>query len=387
MKPIDAEAGSYPSAHAKRLLVGLVAVAAVVLMAGASPTICGSCGHENPAGRARCSHCEAALPDRAPATPDTGTVSGVEDKLDVADGRIPDDTVSGEIEQARMRFQDGDVDIARLFCRNALALNLLTTPGTRRDERAGAIMQLIDACERGGRSTERKCPQCQGSGKGVLDVGSISSRETVQVAAGRCRRCEGSGVVRGQLTIDELRFARGQAGNRYRVLQQARGRVPVGLSWVPDVVAGRLSVTDAVALKRALGVPCSDCEGFGRCDCEACRGQGRVACTAKNCRNGEVETESGGKLGGKALLRKVKCTVCGGDGLIACDRCNGVGGILCRGCGGTGVAKACSRCVGQGLVDCTRCAKTGVYRGKPCPHCHGGGVSECPSCGGTGCRR
>jgi hypothetical protein len=373
------------------LVVGLVGLWGITVLA--APRICPRCGYETSPRQAHCSHCRATLPMEPPAPvpsplPDAGAapeVGAVTGDVDAAPGGlVANDVVADEIALARTRFQAGEAELARFFCRNALALNMLTTAGASRDERAAAILKMIAVCERTGLTVEQKCPLCQGTGKGVLETESLVSRKMTRRAGGTCARCEGRGVVRQRRTIDELKFARGQASKQYRLLQQARARVPIGMTWVPNDLSGRLAIADAVALKRATAPPCAACMGFGRTDCAICRGQGQIACTAKGCRNGQVEERVMTGLSKRAVTRMAACAVCGGDGLAPCGKCGGEGRLVCRACGGSGALKTCVRCTGQGLIDCRHCGGSGVNQGQPCTHCRGGGVVECTSCNGTG---
>jgi len=315
------------------------------------------------------------------------------DPVDVA----ADDTVSVEVVAVDMRaaqqaLAGEQVDLARLFAQNAVALNLLAgaDPG---ELRAKAILKFLDQCAQAEGFVRRTCPVCNGTGKGVMIAQSLSGASLeVKSAGSACERCGSTGVIRGAETMDERKFRRGRAEAKYRTLQQSSGRVLIGLVWVPAEAAEGLGLPETSALKRAIPLPCQRCAGLGREDCAACRGRGKVTCRAKGCERGLVERESlAGAIGGARSLGRagltVKCETCGGSGLEPCEKCTGAGSFVCKACNGGGCGETCGKCSGTGIATCRRCAGTRVYRGEPCSACRGAGAMECASCGGSGRKR
>jgi hypothetical protein len=365
-------------------------------------TICGSCGYEGSDTARFCSHCGAGLAanvgaesaTRVGASPSTGGAglsAGADQRSVAKGGKIATEVVAEDMTRARKHMELEHVDLAKLFGRNALALNLLS--GDDPDAlRSKAILRFIDQCARAEGQVRQRCPVCSGTGKRVMTAAALSggSRE-MQIGGSRCDRCGGSGRIRGGETIDERKYRLGQADKKYRTLQQSHGRVPVGLCWVPAEVQDTLALADSIALKRALPPPCSDCVGIGRSDCTSCRGRGKVKCGAKGCERGLVETESfGGRIGAKSrsgggkATHTIPCKTCGGTALEACEKCSGAGSFLCRSCDGSGLGDICAKCSGSGSLPCRRCGGSLVYRGVPCTTCHAEGIVACSSCVGTG---
>ncbi|MBT3193414.1 MAG: zinc-ribbon domain-containing protein [Verrucomicrobia bacterium] len=358
--------------------------------------ICGSCGYESLDTARFCSHCGAALAASVQRGADPNTARSVSPEGDVPpvappSGPILPETVAGDMRRARAHLDLGRVDLARMFGRNALALNLLS--GDDPEElRSKAILHFLEQCTKAEGRVRRRCPLCSGTGKRMMTAQTLKgeSRE-FQVGGSQCERCAGVGTIRGAETFDERKYRLGRSDEKYRTLQQSHGRVPVGLAWVPAEVADGLKVADAVVLKRALPPPCSHCMGLGRDDCTSCRGSGKVSCGSKDCQRGMVERESlGGQIGSRSRsgsgrsLFKVKCPTCGGTALETCEKCSGSGSFLCKSCGGAGLEGICSKCGGAGLLPCRRCGGTLTYRGESCTACRAEGSVECSSCGGTG---
>ena len=387
--------------------VGLASLVAAILCSVASAiTICGSCGYEGEDGARFCSHCGGRLKseDGGRKTEGGGRESEVggreseDGSLETegggqnAGGPISAEAVADDMRTARLHLKAERVELARMFWRNALALNLLAgeDPG---QVRLKAILEFLGQCDRLSGLVRRQCPVCDGSGKAVMTAQSLDgSTSDLQVTGRECQRCGGAGVVRGKETVDERKYRQGQAGDKYRMIQQSLGRQPVGAVWVPAESVEKFGIVESVMLKRAIPPVCSRCSGLGREDCSDCRGSGKVTCGGEGCEQGWVERESlGGRIGGLhsdgKTIHKVRCEVCNGSGFERCKDCSGAGSFLCKTCSGDGFAKLCSKCGGVGLSTCRRCAGSGVYRGEACSYCGAEGRSECTSCGGTGRKR
>jgi hypothetical protein len=356
--------------------------------------ICGSCGYENGEAARFCSHCGNNL-NTAAVKPVEGGADSEEgqDEAPVSSALISPDAVAEDMRTARKFLKGSEVDLANLFARNALALNLLAGV-TDNELRANAIVSFIDKCSLLEGRVQRRCSVCRGTGKAVMTSGSLSgSKRELRASSGRCSRCSGSGYVRGTETVDERKYRIGQALERYRTLQQNAGRVPVGLAWVPSASASELGLSEIVALKRAIPPACDRCAGVGRSDCTTCRGGGKTECRAKGCERGDVEIKntSSGTLGGSgsglSSKMKVKCQACSGSGFESCKKCSGAGSHICKECNGSGSGAICVKCSGSGILPCRRCLGSLIYRGKPCQACATNGRVECSSCVGTGRKR
>ena len=278
---------------------------------------------------------------------------------------VPKDLAGSDATEARRLLESGDHETARLFGRNAMALNLLTPEGPEREARAAWISALVQRCETHEPTIQEVCSLC-GGGRSI------------------CRRCGGDGRIPRRLTIDERKHERGQALQRYRALQQGRLRVPVGDAWVPASLADSLSKGDSTAIRRACAPGCKRCMGFGHADCSTCRGLGVVACRASGCERGDVKGQLDGLGGSSGLAFESSCKTCHGLAVVACTQCAGAGRGLCQACNGSGLPDTCSRCGGDGVSDCSRCRGSGNYRGDPCTVCKGDGTGLCRSCNGSG---
>ena len=373
-------------------------------------TICGACGYENADTAKFCSHCGEKLtgkkhgkaPRKKAAAADAAASEAASPKGDAAEA----DTLNGplSIENLRDEMKMADLytgrhkyEVAILFAQNALAFNMILPKDD--NARYKAIMNHIRQYKNAASTARNVCPDCNGSGVAVLNAHTIGSVDSatfgVKTAGMRCKRCGGTGYIRGGLTVDERQHSIGMAFEEYRTIQQSRGMVPVGQVWVPKDVVDKLGVRQRVALKRAVPPVCSRCMGLGRVSCKECHGFGVVRCRAKGCVDGYVEdrdTSTKRSIGSGRVLKSHsvnshKCTVCHGTGLVQCEKCMGKGSFVCKHCNGSGCAPLCSKCAGEGIVKCRRCRGTGKYRGKVCPYCHGEGIAECSSCNGTGRRK
>jgi len=367
-------------------------------------SICGSCGYECSDDARFCSHCGGGIEveGRKSDVGDQGDASVQEDisagEFGAEDGQVRlapvrVESVKAEMREAQKYAKQGRVELGELFARNAFALNMLA--GDDHDKlRSKSMIKFLKSCEVKAKNGRRVCPECRGSGKAVMSAHTLGDRTVKFEAAGmRCKRCGGTGKIRGQLTMDERKYRLGTSMEEYRTLQNSRGMVPEGLVWIPAAIATGLDVRQRVVLKRALPPVCSRCMGLGRIDCSTCKGTGIVECRAKGCRDGYVESESGvTRLGGSSSRSeragiRAKCKECGGSGVISCKKCSGIGNLLCKSCNGSGRAKICDKCSGKGLNTCRRCGGTGIYRDKACSYCRETGSIECSSCGGTGRRQ
>lgn len=317
---------------------------------------CASCGYENADSAEVCNQCNSSIHPPPEAARNMGSGS---DKSTY-------EAVSEDVVEARRGLRSGDSETARLYARNALALNLLTASGSEREARGTAIMTLIRECDTYEPVTRDICNLCGGDGRNS------------------CRRCGGSGRVSRRLTLDERKLQRGQAGQRYRVQQQARQRTPVGNAWLPSGLADSLTQNDAIALRRTCAAGCQTCMGFGQADCAACRGLGGVACRAAGCNQGVVKGQLDGLMGSSGLAVESVCKECRGLAVVACKNCTGSGRVLCQACNGSGIPDVCRHCSGDGLAECKRCRGTGKVRDEVCTACRGDGSDLCRYCHGTG---
>jgi hypothetical protein len=348
--------------------------------AGLALDVCDGCGHEV-TGRA-CGHCGAARVATAPDPASTAARA----PTDSRPASPWDKVIEEDIALARDLYRGGRPEVAYHFCRNALAINFLVEDEVARKARAVELVKMRDACAASGRFVNRTCPVCEGSGRGVFQPKSITSNAALLIRpAGTCKRCGGSGRIKGRETVDETKFRRAQTLTAYREIRLGRTDVMVGSCWLPKGKDKGLNLTQRVALKRAIPLKCENCYGVGREDCSSCRGHGIEACRASGCEGGEVEEKRAGLSKEDPTIRR-PCGICRGTGEEACERCSGSGSKLCGDCGGGGEAKLCKRCEGRGLSNCRKCGGSGVYRDGDCSYCEGG-VAECSSCNGSGRRR
>lgn len=384
------------------VLIALFLCAALFVPAAlAELLLCPECGYENPDGSRACTHCRAALPDRGREQTEAAGSDAAE-----GEDRRPEETagehetdllseegflslrvVRDEVREAGRYQEQGEYEVARLFYRNASALNLLTDPGSG-GRLSSSLVEAIRRCETPGGRAARKCPQCDGTGKRMMMTTSTTGEvEYREVYGQHCPRCRGAGTVLKPATCSERLYRRGRAVNTVKLLQQARKFVPVGEAWVPAELESRLTLQQEVTLRRALAAPCAECGGLGRTDCRHCEGTAAAACPNGDCVNGKVEVTATDRLVRTALTRLEKCEVCDGKAEVACDKCGGKGSFVCRKCNGSGEREACGKCGGRGLSSCGRCKGTGSYRDDICPYCKGAGETLCTSCNGDGRRQ
>lgn len=360
----------------------LLLVAAVYVL-GNVP-VCHKCGYENAEGRLDCSHCGTKLPDWSPkrsvAKPNDGALAEREWKETFLDGEF----VEEEIQLAGSYYSEGNVEVARLFARNAMALDLLTKRGLD-PNRAAKIASFLERCRTRTLKVSRKCSGCDGTGKLYRDMMSIGGdTRRREVLGKKCAECGGSGSISAFGTVNERKFRAGQAWRSYETAQRGRQYVAIGNAWVPEKVAESIGARQKASLLSATASPCEDCVGFGRIDCEDCRGTGMVKCTNRHCVDGISRESEKGKLVKGAMTRSSRCRVCEGRGHLECEDCGGKGSFLCDECNGTGERPVCSKCSGQGVAACRRCKGAGVYKGTTCEYCRGEGQALCRTCDGDG---
>lgn len=346
--------------------------------------ICPRCGYENELSRHVCSHCLTPLPSVSLRSEET-----VPPDAKPAPGKYPitPEMVLAEISEAMSALAAGDPEVAALFFRNALAMDLLAEPSGSA-ERASQIMEGIRACQAARPSGQRTCPVCSGSGKRMLTASSLSGETIRREAAGMaCPRCLGTGFVPGPGSLADQVYARGQGLRRFGERQRLRRYTPVGGAWVPTEVAESLTIRHVARLKTARAAPCESCAGFGRVECGGCSGTGWVSCPNCACENGRVQQTQGGQLGGTRIRRNVPCPECHGLSKVSCRRCTGAGSLVCAACQGSGERPLCKPCSGTGLGPCRPCSDTGTFKGRPCAACRGEAVSLCSACGGDGRQR
>jgi hypothetical protein len=149
-------------------------------LAWAEIVVCPACGHENAPDAELCTHCRARLP-----------LSELRKRIlaeTVKPGAITGETVESEIGLARKHLDTGDGELARLFLRNALALDLLADPG-RRSDRGDRIRDLLKECDNRREVVQRKCPLCNGSGKRVMKMIPMGGKgAAIEMEGGVCRR-------------------------------------------------------------------------------------------------------------------------------------------------------------------------------------------------------
>lgn len=354
--------------------------------------ICHKCGYENAEWADKCIHCSVRLSVKGEEALEDETVS--ESSFD--QGFLSAEIVSKEVAEGQKYQEKKDYELARLFFRNALAMEGLTNPedGEKRAER---LIGMIRQSEKASRTVTKECPRCGGTGAGAVKLDSLettrgrggkplgASKVVLNVPSQKCKRCDGTGNVSVTGTIDDLKYQAGKAESSYRRLQQARKYEPVGNAWVPKSVADELDVKQRATLMRGVVSPCSACGGVGRLDCRKCKGDGRIPCGNNDCKNGKVPLAKDDKVMKRMQgdLTK-KCSECNGRGTIPCRSCDEEGTILCSRCGGSGECAVCDKCNGRGYVDCSKCSGTAEYRGESCKYCAGTGVVLCSSCGGEG---
>ncbi|OVE75389.1 hypothetical protein BVX97_04785 [bacterium E08(2017)] len=304
--------------------------------------------------------------------------------------------VKAEVELARKYFEKGNYEAARLFFRNALAIEGLADDDAS-SKRANHLLNMIKRSEKSARTVQKQCPRCGGSGKQEVKLSALegassekkgfmgAKNSSKKVPGKTCDRCRGNGKVSGIGKMIDLKFQAAREDKAFREHQQARKYEPVGNAWVPQDLVNSLDVKEKAKLMRGVVTPCSKCAGFGRIDCKDCKGEGRVKCDNRECINGRVPLEDGDstvtRMQGKASKR---CRECLGRGSLLCEDCDGDATVLCKYCEGSGESEKCRKCSGRGYIECRRCGGSMEYKGKECTYCRTEGVSICTSCNGEG---
>lgn len=386
--------------HFLRLLVLGLGGWAVSQPQAAPIRVCGACGHEALGEETVCRHCGASLPPLLTETP-AEPIASEPAEAAPSSPRLSDLVKVGvaaeELDWARRLAENGEGWGAIMAARNAMALAALEGDGDARvmADAAG----LIQAVRQRLFLTRRVCPVCEGTGKKKIQMVTLKGEVLEQeMPSLLCESCGGSGFWRARPLATELTRDESAARRAFGVEQLRRARVESQGLWLPRGVMEALDVRGLVRVRRAAGLPCTACNGFGAISCATCQGAGRVRCTNRNCLHGtEIcpdcrGTGRGGGSSGVSLTRcatcrgagKRECQVCNGKGELPCNRCEGKGETLCAACRGAGEAPECARCGGQGFQVCARCGGAGVQRGAVCATCAGQGVVLCPACHGFG---
>ncbi len=380
---------------------------ALLAMVGASATlaalrICPSCGHEATGNEERCTHCNAPLPAAPePSRPEPAEPSPATNAPppEAAQPALRDEVVAEQIATARRFAEQGSPWGAILFARNAAAMLAIQGPQTaeQRVELAGLIREARRQLAR----TEQPCPVCRGTGAQRMKALTLKGDVVDQVVVGgKCPYCRGVGRVPARTPDDQLANEEAQALQTFAAEQQKRGLEEVRGLWLPPGFWESLTPKQQAAARKAAGVPCERCRGFGSQSCTACNGAGILPCDNQNCAGGiEIcpdcngRGRASGSRGATALQTRCEtcngtgkrtCSTCNGKGFVECTRCQGRGESVCTACRGTGEGAVCSKCQGDGTIPCTRCNGSGQYRGAPCAACNGRGSSLCKSCNGAG---
>lgn len=354
-----------------------------VMQLCADVPVCQKCGYENSGGQLNCRHCKSKLPDWTPK-PTAGDAGKGPHKAAWVETYLDGQYVEEEIQLAGSYASEGKVEMARLFARNSMALDLLTKRGLE-PERAGKIANFLERCRTRTLRVPRKCRECDGTGKlyrKTLSIGAESKRK--EVLGRKCAMCGGAGMVNAYGTVNERKFRMGRAMRTYATVQQGRQYVAVGNAWLPPSIKETLSARQKAALLSSVAAPCEDCMGIGRLDCKDCQGVGTVKCTYKYCVDGISQKSEKGQIVKGSMTRSKRCTVCEGAAVLECEDCRGKGSLLCDECSGMGERSVCKKCSGQGVAPCRRCKGSGSYKGASCDECKTEGQTLCRSCDGDG---
>lgn len=344
--------------------------------------VCQKCGYENSKGQLNCRHCGVKLPDWTPK-PNLDTGNALH-KATWTETHLDGQYVEEEIQLAGSYASEGKPELARLFARNAMALDLLTKRGLE-PERAGKIANFLERCRTRTLRVPRKCTDCGGTGKLYRKTMSVGRESTRKAVLGKkCAMCGGAGKVNAYGTVNERKFRMGRAMRTYATVQQGRQYVAIGNAWIPPTVKESLSARQTAALLGSTASPCEDCMEIGRIDCGDCLGVGTVKCTNKYCLDGISQKDEKGQLVKGSMTRSRRCSVCEGNAILECEDCRGKGSLLCDECSGTGERSTCTKCSGQGVAACRRCKGLGLSKGATCNDCKGEGQALCRSCDGDG---
>ena len=182
----------------------------------------------------------------------------------------------------------GDVVVARLLFKNAMALDRITDP-TVESKRADRIRRAIEQCDEAVCNVTGKCPLCNGTGNRTMVTVNMSGATVSQTVLGKsCLMCKGTGHVQKFATQDELKPELGVGAQRYNLIQQARKYASIGNAWLPMYLENKLSIKEVALLKGASASPCDNCLGFCFIACSNCKGVGKIRCPC--CNNGMMKT-------------------------------------------------------------------------------------------------
>ncbi len=359
-------------------------------------TICQQCAHEQPDQANFCAHCGAAqgagertrrseVVDAAPAAGNDGAEARADP---VSSVELVREAVLHDVRLGRELRAEGRAEVARVVLANALALTAVE-PTALTAEQGEQLMVEVRECEQQLVRAARPCPGCQGSGRRSLRFETLTGEAgTLASTAQQCLTCRGSGQIRRNRSVEDLKFLLGQATRQAEQALRARGRAPVGGAWVPQALLPLLTVESEARLRRAAAAPCAACQGIGRTDCRRCGNTGFTPCTARGCEQGWTIRQDLNVLDSRATVRRrERCGTCAGSARVPCADCRGVGALTCRTCNGDGKRPNCARCAGDGVAPCRTCRGTGVLRdNSPCGECGGGGRTLCAVCRGDGYR-
>lgn len=373
-------------------LIGLWALVAGAVL------ICPHCAHEYQAGDAVCGHCGAALPASE------GPVAGAADVVVpppappvAATPRLTAGDLAAGARQATAAFEAGDAPLALVLARNILAL---CAQDPAADPVRTAMVALRGAAVQALDRFAGECPACEGTGRRVTLVLTLSGEERELQGSQPCAVCQGRGQLNGHRSLAEMDPLLEDAWRRANLLLTAQGYDRLGAGWYPAALRPAMTRRAQAPFLSALGGTCSACHGLGGGGCEACAGSGRQACPESACRGGQTicpecqgQRRVSTSADGRALQRTcprclgrgiATCETCGGAAAISCATCEGQGRIACAVCQGRGQLPLCTRCAGTGLTECRRCRGSGRYRDAVCATCNGEGVELCRSCDGGG---
>ena len=357
------------------------------VLAIAQIVVCPKCGFECQSGSAKCTQCETPLSGKAPSVE---PIPG-DDKPESADkgasfapgGKLQYlglEVLKQEVQSGRKFVDSGNLDLARLFFRNALALDRLARadPDGKRVE---TLRKNIKQCERWSQAVRQDCPVCGDSPKPRMKVASVTGEVRYQdIGKKICPRCTGSKFIVKPMTVAQWKERGAKAAKQFESLQAERQFANAAGVWVPRDIEAKLTMVQRAAMRKALGLPCGTCSGAGQTDCDKCSGLGEIRCAGQGCEMGLITVETGGQLMKGKLIRTENCPVCNGTGAVNCPDCKGAGKDACRKCGGTGLAPACRKCSGEGLIECRKCKGAGSVKDQPCAECGGEGKVMCPTC-------
>ena len=373
------------------LVVLLAAVGAIE----AALLSCPKCGYEQAEGATKCSHCGAVIVAVTVITnPPVATP---------AETRTPwSGAAEGDFHLAKAAASQNRIWLAWFYARNAIALNTLA--GETKAVRETDLVKALEQLERTLRSTEIKCPACDGTGRRETKIKMSDGRlQTINANSLLCLRCGGSGLLPAVRMPDVLNHQRAQVARDYEARQQDRNWTPLAGVWLPPELAAGLTLSNRVAVLHALGSACLNCAGMGILACAKCEGAGYIKCPNGDCLMGTTTCPDCGGTGSpkktdqgnrNVLIStycktcqatgRIICKTCRGKASLSCSTCQGKTALVCKACSGTGQNPECVKCRGSGLIACTHCKGTGKYRDATCPDCQGQGNALCTTCQGVG---